>query len=569
MRAVPRKQKRPRSVAAQPTVPPPATSVEDRATTSDSAVLRRHVLLLGALFVVALLAWSNSFDGAFIFDNKVLVQDTRIKAVTPQNIDLILNQEFWYPWSVTGLYRPLTTFSYLFNYAILGEGAHPAGYHWINFWIHVVNIALVYALGLLVFAEFTPALAMAALWALHPVLTESVTNIVGRSDLLAAFGVFAGLLCHARAASARGGWHKPLWLAALALAVTIGFFSKESAVVVLAVMLLYDFALASTSWGSRVPGYLAVALPMAIFLYVRGQVLAKLPTAHVAFADNPLVGADFLTSRLTAIKVIGKYIGRLLWPQSLSPDYSYNQIPLVTWRFQTWEDCKALVALTVCVCALIAAVVCYRRSRPAFFFVLFFFVTLAPTSNVFILIGTIMAERFLYLPSLAFAGLLVIVVYAICGRLPAAWPRVRFAAPAVLGAVTLALAARTYARNFDWHDEKSFWRSAAVVSSRSFKAHGAFAEALNDGTAKGLDLAIVEMDRALAIVNSLPDEKNVAITYLNAGSYYRQKGDLLAIKKSDGTYTATPESLPWYRKVAGDSAGGEEARARRQRGGTA
>src|SRR5579862_9061405 len=105
----------------------------------------------------------------------------------------------------TNLYRPFTTLSYLFNYAVLGSRTDPASYHWINFAVHALNIALVYLLGLLLLEEVPLAFAVAALWALHPVLTESVTNIVGRADLLAAFGVLTGLLCYARAVSI-GGW---------------------------------------------------------------------------------------------------------------------------------------------------------------------------------------------------------------------------------------------------------------------------------------------------------------------------------------------------------------------------
>src|SRR5208283_725355 len=156
--------------------------------------------------------------------------------------------------SAASLYRPLTTFSYLFNYAILGNGVAPAGYHCVNFALHAVNIALVYLLGWLLLAEFWPAFALAAIWAVDPILTESVTNIVGRADLLAAFGVLAGLLCHVQGGAA-SGWRKFAWLAGLALATTIGLFSKESAVVVLAAMVIYDLAFHQT-WRARAYGYL-------------------------------------------------------------------------------------------------------------------------------------------------------------------------------------------------------------------------------------------------------------------------------------------------------------------------
>ena len=152
----------------------------------------------------ALLAYSNSFASGFIFDNRILLQDPRITAATAENLRLIATRDYWYSLTATGLYRPLATLSYLVNFAVLGDGAHPAGWHWINFGLHAANLALVYALSLLLFEEIAPAFALAALWALHPVLTESVTNIIGRTDLLSALGVLAGLLCHARAAEASG-----------------------------------------------------------------------------------------------------------------------------------------------------------------------------------------------------------------------------------------------------------------------------------------------------------------------------------------------------------------------------
>src|SRR5437868_11793088 len=155
MKAVRDKPKR----GGKPLVSPP--SPPEPGPPAAPPVWRKHALRIAALWMIALIAYSNSFSSGFVFDNSILMQDTRIKALTPENINLILTQEYWYNWSLTGLYRPLTTFSYLFNYAILGNGTHPAGYHWINFGLHAVNIALVYALGLLLLGEIAPAFAMA------------------------------------------------------------------------------------------------------------------------------------------------------------------------------------------------------------------------------------------------------------------------------------------------------------------------------------------------------------------------------------------------------------------------
>src|SRR5438477_8620520 len=135
----------------------------------------RHAWRLLALWVLLLAAYSNSFHAGLVFDNDGLIaQDPRIREATPQNLRSILTGGYWYVNSTTGLYRPLTTFSYMLNYAVFGDGPCPEGYHWVNLALHSVNVGLVYALGILIFGESTPAFAMAAIWGLHPALTESV-----------------------------------------------------------------------------------------------------------------------------------------------------------------------------------------------------------------------------------------------------------------------------------------------------------------------------------------------------------------------------------------------------------
>jgi tetratricopeptide (TPR) repeat protein len=513
----------------RPRVTPARAAVESPSSRVSREVWRRRALLILALWAFALLAYSNSFRTGFVLDNAgIILEDSRIRAATTENFHLILTGEYWNHQMTTGLYRPLTTFSYLLNYAIFGNGSHPAGYHWVNFALHAVNITLVYLLGLLLFQENKLkerlAFALAAVWAVHPILTESVTNIVGRADLLAAFGVLAGLLCHVQGGAA-SGWRKLAWLCGLALATMVGLLSKESAVVVLAAMVIYDLAFPQT-WRARASGYLALAVPFPVFFYVRDRVFATLPFVPVSFGDNPLTGAGFWAARLTAVKVIGKYLWLLLWPSRLSCDYSYNQIPLFT-----WVDWKALAALAACVALAGIALACYRRGKPVFFFIAFFFAALAPTSNMVILIGTIMAERFLYLPSIGFAGCLVVAICAVCKRFPTV-------APAALAIVCVAFAARTYTRNLDWFDNNSLWTSAVKVCPLSYKTHIALASILSAAKGAGLDNAVSEAGRSLAILDSLPDQRNTSSVYANAGRCYRIKGDTLA----------TPQGDYWYRK---------------------
>jgi tetratricopeptide (TPR) repeat protein len=474
----------------------PPAAPEDSSSRAANGGWRRHGWRVLALWALVLAAYSNSFSAGLVFDSaKVVTEDARIRSVTPQNLRLILREGYWQGSATSGLYRPLTTFSYLLNYAVFGNGTHPAGYHWVNLALHGVNVALVYLLGMLLLRAAAPAFALAAVWGLHPLLTESVTNIVGRADLLAAFGVLAGLLCYLKSRSAVGR-HKLPWVGALLAAQAIGLFSKENAAVLPGIMLLYDLTWRErAAWRERALAYAALAAPFAAFFYLRGA----LPMHVVArSADNPLLNAGFWTARLTAIKVIGRYLWLFVWPARLSADYSYNAVPLFGWHPAEWEDASALIALAVCLCAALLGVRLYRTGKPLFFFLVFFFVALAPVSNLAIRIGSIMAERFVYLPSIGLAGCVVAAVYALGPRVSRQRLFAMPAAPVALGLLCLVCAVRTYARNFDWLDERSLWTSAVSVCPESAKAHDNLGLALAKSGGR-FEEAVAEYQTALAI----------------------------------------------------------------------
>jgi tetratricopeptide (TPR) repeat protein len=424
------------------------------------------------LGIVVLLAYADSFRAGLIYDNAVLFsQDPRIHAVTAHNLSLILSGGYWYNRPDTGLYRPLTTLSFLLNYAAFGP--QPASYHWVNLAMHEINVLLVYALGMLVFARRWPAFALAAIWGLHPLHTEAVTNVVGRADLLAGFGVLAGFLCYIRYSRATGR-RRLAWLAGLAAAQTIGIFSKESAAVLPGIMLLYGSMTEQAGWWrQRALPYAAVVLPLAAYLWLRSSLRIHLLPSYI---DNPIVAAGFLAGRMTAFEVLGKFVWLFLWPARLSADYSYRAIPVLAWQTSGWGDVPALLTAAILAAVTWFAVARKRSAKALYFFALFFWIAYLPTSNLPIVIGSIMAERFLYLPSIGLAGLAVAAAVRWRGQSRLHLPeRVWWGVPA---AVCIALGARTYARNLDWRDERSLWTSAVAVSPGSARAHNNLGTAL-------------------------------------------------------------------------------------------
>ncbi len=199
----------------------------------------------------------------------------------------------------------------------------------------------------------------------------------------------------------------------------------------------------------------------------------------------------------------------LIWPARLSCDYSWAQIPLGLAPSAGWLVLLGLILLV--------------RNRNAIFLAAAALLVFLPTSNLLFPIGTIMAERFLYLPSIAFAAALVAATRALSTYVRATW-----FVPAVLGILLTAYAARTWARNRDWQSDLTLSAAAVAVSPESYKSHLALANSLFDadpGPAT-IDRVLAEGEKSLAILQPLPPEHNNAGALRRAAVWYLAKADL-------------------------------------------
>jgi hypothetical protein len=139
---------------------------------------------------------------------------------------------------------------------------------------------------------------------------------------------------------------------------------------------------------------------------------------------------------------MARYLWLTIWPAKLSVDYSYNQIPLARGAAEDW------LAYAVVLSAAILAVLLYRWNRVCFFLACFGFINFVPASNLFFPIGTIMADRLLYLPSLGLLACLVLAIYA-----GAQGPKMAIVPPLILCLITSGFEVRTWIRNQDWQSD--------------------------------------------------------------------------------------------------------------------
>ncbi|MFH1144562.1 MAG: tetratricopeptide repeat protein [Candidatus Eisenbacteria bacterium] len=423
--------------------------------------------------LAAILPYAGSVFFEFTFDDVGLIlENPYVSADAPWTAPL--THSYWPDRPGTGLYRPLTALTFKVQTELTGTDPRP--FHLLNVLLHV-GVTL---LGLAVLRHLAPhrpwiAASGALLFAVHPLHTEAVTNVVGRAELLAAGFALAGYLIWLRARNARGS-------IAAGVCFALGAASKESAVGWLLLLALHRlFALppfAAAGDGSardartygalsrqgRLRGALLadgwVLLCVGSYFLARRLVLGSFfGLTEVSFVDNPLYAAPLLPRFLTAFSILWRAIALHLWPFPLQPDYSYASIPLESSPLSF----AGLLALLWVASVALALHLRYRAPLLAWSWLFYAALTLS-AANLLLPIGTIMAERLLYLPSLGVLSALV------CGAAAAlARPRWRFVAPAALAVVLLLMGLRTWERNRDWRSNAALFGRAVVTQPRSVR----------------------------------------------------------------------------------------------------
>jgi tetratricopeptide (TPR) repeat protein/uncharacterized membrane protein len=408
----------------------------------------------------------------------------------------------------------------------------------VNFVLHASNVLLVFALLRKLLDDFWRPAFAAALWAVHPVLTEAVTNMTGRADLLAGASLLGGLLVYLKSAEAIG-WKRWAWLAGLAAIATLGVFSKENAAALAVWMVLYECC-----WWPRRPraralllGLGAVTISLQAMFFARGAVFYTLAPVDFPFNDNPLVAAGFWSAKLTALKALGIALGRLAWPATLSCDYSFDAIPLATGSAADW---LAWTAVALAAALLVAA---WRWNRALFFLGACAAIVMLPSSNLLLPVGTILAERFLYLPAIAFCLAVVVAADWLGCR-----ARVTRFAPVLVCVLVVACGARTWMRNLDWQSDLALATATVRAVPASYKGHKMLAAALYGPDPSQLNRAIEEADKAIQVLDRIPNDRNNAATYRGAANYYFEKGKLLESRAPDAE-VAPPDAAQAFRRA--------------------
>ena len=249
-----------------------------------------------------------------------------------------------------------------------------------------------------------------------------------------------------------------------------GLLFKETAVTLPGLLFLAEWLVlnAGSLKGAlrRAWRYAAYAVPLAVYLAMRANVsVSGMPVAHEA-----TLGASSPVRLLHASGVMLRYLGQMVFPVWMSADYADYANPVRA----AAADPVALASVFVWpVLAVVVWCMARRRHWVPLFGIAWFVASILPTSNILFPIGTIRADRLLYLPS---AGFCLLAAWYVCA-LP---DRARRGALVAACIWIAALSARAVVRNADWQSTASLWSATLKTTPGSWTGWGLIGDLQRD-----------------------------------------------------------------------------------------
>jgi hypothetical protein len=436
------------------------------------------------------------------------------------------------------LYIPLTLLSYQMNY--LSGGLQPFGYHLLNLILHIANAVLIFKIIVVASSNrsgesrlsATVAVAVALLFAIHPLHTEAVVWAAARKDVLSAFFMLLTVLFYLRSRERAptdpsislraGGYANRLYVVSV-LMFLFALLSKVSVILWPLVLPLMDWCRgddvdAGVPHASRrAARSLQRAIPYAILSLIFGIVALGGKIANTGF---------LLEKFLIGCRAVTLLLQKFFWPTGLSAMYPFTKpIALAT------PEIFLSVLFVLFVSVLVIWVAWKKNLRLPLLAWGWFLLFLMPSfSNIMkghneLLDIYITSDRYAYLPSI---GLLFIGAFWV-GRWVQRMPKL------VCGAILFVLfvfSILSYRQSLIWKDTLSLFTHVATVQPQSYVA---WSNIGTEETRRGnLNRGLEAYGKALAI-------RDDATTWYNVGQILRAQGKIpLAIEAYERAIASSP-----------------------------
>ena len=418
-----------------------------------------------ALLMVGLLAVAASAGGlrnGFAYDDLPIV--SRNPAVHQlSDLPAQLTETYWpaVPLGPDGrLYRPVTIIAFALQWAI--GGGSPVPFHLTSALLYVLISLLVFAVARR-FLDVGPSALAAALFAVHPVHTEAVGNVVGQGELLAGVFLLIGtvLFIDSRRSQLSGAR-----IAGIALCYGLACLTKEHAVLWPLLLTPLGWAMPSEQPRARLRGdvmrlAMVLGVVLVVYLSVRHAVLGGLTGDMV----HPFWQHTSMATRaITMLSVVPTWARLLLWPSHLQADYAPQEFALATHL-----GAAQLPGLLLLLAFGALVMGSLRRAPVVAAGLLWLALALGPVTNLIAPTGIVAAERTLFLPSVGLA----LAIGAGCTELERRASRLAVTRFAIWVSVIPLLALglwRSATRLPVWRDNTTLFQTTVADAPKSYWA---------------------------------------------------------------------------------------------------
>jgi tetratricopeptide (TPR) repeat protein len=417
---------------------------------------RRKAIILGALILLTVAAYSSALSNEFVGDDRVYILD-KPEFLQITNLSLVLDNNLYFKSFKESSWRPLVTVSHFFNVALFGYWA--PGHNAFDLLLYIVVVLLVYWSAVRIGMGSMAAFIAAALFSVHPVHVEAVVVSSLRADVLCVAFILTAFLCLVQAEEKERGsrW----WVGALVF-YALGLLAKEVAIVFPLIVAAYDVARSENRWsllktktiGRRYGGLLGVT---GVYALLRFGLYAG------PYSGMDYLGGTWLSAMLTTLGILVQYTSLLLFPLQLKAIYVVKPL-------DSLAEPLAMLGLVIIVIMVLATFEGYRRRSVLGFCLAWIFITLLPVANLYPIYNP-MGERYLFFPSIGLCWALGFLANKGIDRVAARRkPVLTFIAWTAVGTVIIGLGLRTALQTRVWKDDLTLYRETAAVSPDSYRA---------------------------------------------------------------------------------------------------
>jgi tetratricopeptide (TPR) repeat protein len=429
------------------------------------------------------------------------------------------------------LYRPISLIQFAIEWHISPN--NPLIHHFFNIFWFGLTIGLVFV----VLKKWFPTLSIllpllvALLFAIHPIHTEVVANIKSRDEIMALFFILASWY----------SWDKYLhhnklsWFFTTLLLFFLALLSKETAITMFPIFgMLAWYIYQKDIRFSLVKGF-SFLIPVLFIFAIRHALFGDMSPPQISVMDNPIVAAEGLSQRMaTSMLILLQYIQLLIFPISLSSDYSYNVIPIVD-----FTNVKVWLSLLIHLGAIVLAILHIKKRSFISLSILGYLMSISLFSQIPLVIGTMFGERLAYLASFWWIAGIVFL----CSKYFNA-ESIWSVNKGILSSIAILMVwftFKTVQRSIVWKDNYTLFTTDAATYPQSVRLNnGAAEEMLKSANLTDDEVKKDEIyTKTEAYCNKIMEIKPVATAYLTLGNirmnqkkyqeaidYYDQVNDL-------------------------------------------